>query len=164
MKTIAVDVLDTKSINEAIADIAEYLEEFVEKLNQLLYRLAELAATTAEQEYSKGMHDGNDDVIVTVEPIENGYMVRADGHDVYFLEFGTGTAAGQGYDTSVIEPPVSIKPASWSEQHSKQFSEHGYWRYNGLMYTMTIPTMGMYHGVKEIEAQITQIADEVFGS
>lgn len=165
MSTIAVNLFDTTSINDALRQLKIYAEEFEQKLDRLLERLAELAANTIEEKYSLGAYDGNNDAVVTIEPIENGYMVRVNGDDVYFLEFGTGVAAGQGYDTSVVTPPVSIKPASWSEtQGTGQFAKYGYWHYNGIKYTMTVPTMGMYHGVKAIEAQVTQIAEEVFGS
>ena len=162
---IYLNPLDVQSVQMAFRELQEYLQTFSKKLDELMRRLAEIAMQTAQMSYSIGGIDGNNDVTVTIEPIENGYVVRADGKDVYFLEFGTGLAAGDGYDTSVIEPPVDISPASWSSTYGTgEFARYGAWHHDGVKYTMTVPTMGMYHAVKEVEAQIQRVANEVFES
>ncbi len=163
MTHIHIDIFDVKSIKDAEKELTAYSEEFKKKVDELMSRLSELARATAISRYAEGVMDGNTDVTVSIEPIEHGFVLRADGEDVYFLEFGTGTAAGQGYDTSVIAPPVSIEPWSWAGKDSKT-AERGYWFYDGVKYFMTVPTMGMYHAVKEVETQLQQIANEVFGS
>ena len=91
-------------------------------------------------------------------------MIIAAGDDVYFLEFGTGVAAGSGYDTSVITPPVDITSGSWSrsEQGTGEFARWGSWHHHGEKYTMTIPKKGMYFAVREIERRYKEVADEVF--
>lgn len=163
MATIEINPFDVKTVANAVKTLKKYRAEFEKKVDEFLRRLAEIAAQTARSSYAFGAIDGNDDVTVTIEPIENGYVVRADGEDVYFLEFGTGVAAGQGYDTSIIEPPVSIEPWSWAGKNSKT-AQRGYWFYDGIKYTMTVPRMGMYNAAKEIQSQIKKVANEVFTS
>lgn len=164
MPRITLNVTDLDSIREAARQTRMIAERMEEMAMEICRRLAEIGLYVAELHYAGGSIDGNDDVQVTVEPIENGYKIVASGEDVFFLEFGTGVAAGNGYDTSVIDPPVDISPGSWSKTHKKQFSEKGYWYYNGRKYEMTTPRMGMYHTAKEIETRVKKIAQEVFSS
>lgn len=164
MREIRIDPFDPSSIRGAQRQIEE-LESWLEKKGlEICKRLAEIGLNVAEINYAGGYIDGNDDVDVSVEPMEHGYKIVASGEDVFFVEFGTGVAAGNGYDTSVIDPPVDISPGSWSVTHAKQFSEKGYWYYNGRKYEMTTPRMGMYHAATEVERRLQEVAREVFSS
>lgn len=164
-KEIVADIFDPESLSEAIRFLEDYERWAKEKGNELCRRLADIGANIARIHFDGGYIDGNDDVTVTVIPNNEGYQIIANGESVCFLEFGTGVAAGNGYDTSVIDPPVDISPASWSKtEGSGAFYEHWYWYYNKRRYTMTTPRMGMYHAVREIEQQLPKIAEEVFMS
>ncbi len=163
MTEINANIFSTKSIERAISKLEACGKEFQQKQDILLRRLAELGANTANNHYSSGGIDDNDSVTVTITPIDNGYVISAEGKDVYFLEFGTGLAAGNGYDTSVISPPVDISSGSWSRtKGTGEFERYGSWHHDGRRYTMTVPRMGMYFAVKEIQAQLPSIAKEVF--
>ena len=165
MTTVTINVHDANSVKNAINQIQEYKNWLKRKTNELMRRLAELGAETARNHYASGFIDENEDVVVTIEPTQGGYLITAAGEDVYFLEFGSGVAAGNGYDTSVIEPPVDITPGSWSRTHGTgEFERYGSWHHDGKKYTMTVPRMGMYFGVKEIQMQVPNIATEVFNS
>ena len=163
-KIIEVNPFDIRSIRAAQAEIDRYTQWCIEKANELCRRLAEVGANVAGIHFAGGFIDGNDDVTITINPLNDGYEVVASGQSVCFLEFGTGVAAGNGYDTSVLEPPVDISPGSWSSTQGKgHFSKHGYWfSPEGHYYKMTVPRMGMYHAVQESKRQIEQIAKEVF--
>lgn len=163
-KLIDIDVLDPESIKDAIAFFKDSEKWAKKKADELAKRLAEIGAEEARVHYAwaVGENNGNDDVSVRVEPMENGYKIIASGTDVFFIEFGTGTAAGSGYDKNEIEPPVPVYPASWSRHHAKQFYKNGYWYYGGKRYTKTTPYKGMYYASKKIRTSIKELAKEVF--
>lgn len=159
MSTVEIDLFDESDL----AKMVEIVEDIPAKMNTVAERLAEVIASTASMHYASGLTDENDNVSVSVEPYGDGYIVSANGEDVYFLEFGTGVAAGNGYDESVITPPVSTEPASWSStKGTGEFARYGSWHHNGIKYTMTVPRMGMYFGVREAEMQFSRIVNEVF--
>lgn len=165
LKEITVDPYSPMSIDFAIAEVRRHEKWVKEKSMELCKRLAEIGANVASIHFSSGFLDENDDVTVTVRPINNGYSVVANGQSVCFLEFGTGVAAGNGYDTSEIHPPVPIEPGSWSgTKGTGEFAKYGSWHYNKRKYTMTTPRMGMYHASVETKRVMEKIAQEVFGS
>lgn len=163
-KIVEVNPFDIRSIRAAQAEIDRYTQWCIEKANELCRRLAEVGANVAGIHFAGGFIDENDDVTITINPLNDGYEVLASGQSVCFLEFGTGVAAGNGYDTTDITPPVPITPGSWSSTQGKgHFSKHGFWvSPEGHYYTMTVPRMGMYHALEESKRQLEQIAKEVF--
>lgn len=161
-KTIEIDVFDIKSIKDAVKDLNAFSKRIVEGSREITRRMAEVCADTARAAYGNG-EDGNDSFSVDVYEEKDGHVVSASGQDVYFLEFGAGVAAGSGYDTTVIEPPVDISPGSWSSTRgTKEFSRYGSWHHKGEKYTEIVPRKGMYYGVKAATEQLEQIAEEVF--
>lgn len=159
-KTIIVDVFNIPSIKSAIKELKAY--EIDAKGMEVVKRMAELCAETAKSHYA-GSGDGNDDWRVDIIEERNGYTVSASGEDIYFIEFGAGVAAGEGYDTSVITPPVPISPGSWSETRgTKEFATYGSWHHKKVKYTEIVPRKGMYYGVKEATDKVFDIAEEVF--
>ena len=162
---IVIDPFNPIAVDAAIKEVREHEKWVKKKSMELCKRLAEIGANVASIHFASGFIDGNDDVNVTVEPINNGYAVVARGQSVCFLEFGTGIAAGNGYDTNEITPPVPIEPKSWSNtKGTGEFAKYGSWHYQGEKYTMTVPRMGMYHASVETKRLMEQIAQEVFGS
>ena len=164
-KTIYVDPYDPSSYDAAIREIKAYKEWVKEKSMELCKRLADIGLSVAQIYFIPS--NGNTDVTLSVEPLNNGYMLRADGADVCFMEFGAGVTAGLGYDTSQVTPPVDISPGSWSEAHNGPFFKsggypHGSWYYQGQQMNSIVPQMGMAHAVKEITQRIEQVAQEVF--
>ena len=159
---ISMDLLDQKSVMRAIASLEQYKDSLDERAKELARRLAEIGMQTAQVAYAGAVNEGNADVGVTIEPTEAGYRIIAYGHDVYFVEFGTGVTAGNGYDTSEITPPVDISPGSLSEKRDGPFWRNGYWWYGGKRYIGTRPYMGMYHASKAVQENVERIAREVF--
>lgn len=163
---IKVDVFNPKSIQAAIDAVNAKGKWIDEKCEELSKRLAEIGMREAIVSYEGSFAEGNADVAVRTYKKRKGYVIEAYGEDVFFVEFGTGIAAGNGYDTGEITPPVSIDPGSYSQTlGSKQFTpEHPYWWYAGRRYTGTRPYMGMYHASKAIKQNLEKVAQEVFGS
>lgn len=164
-KTIYVDPYEPSSYDAAIKEIEAYKKWVNEKSMELCKRLADIGLSVAQIYFIPS--NGNTDVTLSVEPLNNGYLLKADGEDVCFMEFGAGVTAGLGYDTSKITPPVSIEPDSWSAAHNGMFHRmggypRGYWFYKKQIYNAIVPQMGMYHAVNEMVQRIEQVATEVF--
>ena len=163
MSDDVLDVLDPRSFDAMISRLKRLQNEAEKGIEKSLDILAEMAVRTADAHYASGFLDENEDVTVTSTPIKSGRTIIADGEDANFLEFGSGVAAGNGYDTSVIDPPVSIEPKSWSStQGTGEFAKYGSWHHNKRKYTMTVPRMGMYFGAKEVETNVYDVIGKVF--
>lgn len=164
MVSKTIDIFDPNGLETLIIELEEMAKKFEEGKEKALSQLEEIAIDTADMHYASGFVDDNADVTVFSKPVKNGRKIIARGKDVCFLEFGTGIAAGNGYDTSVITPPVSIESGSWSESKGTgEFAKYGSWHHAGRKYTMTAPRMGMYFSKVEVERQAPQIAKEVLG-
>ena len=164
-KHIYVDPYDPASYDAAIKEIKDYKKWVHEKTLELCKRLAEIGLSVAQIYFIPSF--GNTDVTLSVTPLNNGYLLRADGEDVCFMEFGAGVTAGLGYDTGKVTPPVDISPGSWSEANNGPFFKsggypNGSWYYQGQQMNAIVPQMGMYHAVNEMVQRIEQVATEVF--
>ena len=157
MKHITLE-LSLESCQKALNELHDYKNELRPKLDEICRRLAEIGAEEARQRFARGDY-GNTDAYVSTTPIDNGWKIVAMGKDVYFIEFGTGFFAHpHGATTS-----VPVYPGSYSEQHAKQFSEYGYWWYEGEKLQGTEAEMPMYFAGEAIRANEERIAREVFG-
>ena len=86
MKTIALH-LSPDSCQQALKDLKAYRKSIEPKLDEICRRLAEIGAQEARVRFARGNY-GNGNVRVWTEPIANGHKIVANGHDVYFIEFG----------------------------------------------------------------------------
>lgn len=161
-RLISIDVFDIASIRNAAREVEDTTKWLEKKSDELCRRLAELGKDVALTAYADADAEANDDVDVEVVKAGKQYILRAFGSQVYFVEFGAGTAAGENYDTSVILPPVDITPGSWSKTHTHEFEKWGTWHHKKVKYEKVVPRKGMYLAVKEIEQNIKTIAEEVF--
>lgn len=162
-KLIQIDIFDIASIRNAAREVEDTTKWIEKKSDELCRRLAELGEDVALTAYADAGAEANDDVDVEVVKSGKQYILRAFGSQVYFVEFGAGTAAGENYDTSVILPPVPITPGSWSKTlGTKEFDRWKTWHHKGIKYDKVVPRKGMYLAVKEIEQNIKTIAEEVF--
>ena len=129
---------------DAIKDAVDYLETYKkwvnQKIDELMVRLAAVGLSTARVYFQQGATEGNEAPETWVEPIENGFKIFAKGHDVFFIEFGAGDAAGNHPDAE--KAPVDTSPGSYSIKNTQE--------------------MPMYHSMREIERNVTKIAKEVF--
>ena len=159
-KTVEIS-LSVASCDKALRDIEKYKKTIVPKLDEICKRLAEIARNVAQEIFNDPYiaHEGNGGVEVTVNKIENGYSIVAQGESVYFVEFGTGDAATSNHGYTVSVP---IYPGSFSEQNAQKYSEYKFWWYNGDKLTETPTYAPMYYAGKAIRENAKRIAEEVF--
>lgn len=158
MKKIAIE-LNAHSINKAIKEIKKLDAEWDRKINEVFRRLAEIGATKASLWFSRAVYTGDNDVSVSVEPIENGYSIIASGEAVLFIEFGSGVTYGYGHPEPMEYGPGTYPgkghwddPNGWYLPKSKG-GEHTYGN---------PPSAAMYRTGKELQQEILRIAREVF--
>lgn len=157
---VDVNIFDYASVQKAKQNMEEFYAELPWKADELCRRLAEIGATTAKVEYAGAYYDGTNDVGVEVEPIKNGYRIRAHGNAVLFIEFGSGTI-GFGHPD-----PGNYGPGTWSDGPNGK----GHWTNpNGWYYAHGQKSMGnppaaaMYHARRDVEEYVYRIAEEIFG-
>ena len=158
MKRIVIDPFSPSSVGAAIIQLVgfqNWLKERVMKLCEIL--ATDYAMYTVADEFGY-TEDGR--VVCEVEEIPHGYVVRAAGEPVFFLEYGTGPSAGSG--PILGEPPVSTEPGSWSALHAGTYQAWldagapGTYRYEHY------PRAGMYYAFRAATQNVQKVAEEVF--
>ena len=89
MKKITVP-LSTSGIERLQKELSDYRQWQKQKAKELAERCAMLGASVAALEFSRAIYTGTKDATVKVVKKGNGYIVRADGKSVLFIEFGSG--------------------------------------------------------------------------
>lgn len=160
MKKITVE-LDAKSINKAIRDIRKLDAEWNRKTNEVIRRLAEIGATKASLGFSRAVYTGDNDVSISVKPIENGYEIIASGEAVLFIEFGSGVTYGYGHPEPMGYGPGTYPgKGHWNDPNGWHLpkSKGGTHTYGNP------PSATMYQTGKELQQEVLRIAQEVFGN
>ena len=168
MKVIEIP-LSVSGCNKALKELEKYRKEIKPKLDMVCKRLAQIGADAANEHYAEAQADsswtGNGDVRAIVLPLEdgNGYKIVASGHDVYFIEFGTGDMAGAFYEGDMSDVSVPVGPGTWSISHAQKYSEQGYWWYKGNKLYETPAYMPMFYAVKAMRERYKEVIEGVFG-
>ncbi len=161
---VDIDLFNPRSIDLANRTLHEEIERFNQKVNEFIQRLAEIGQQAAQGAYGNGGA-----VIVTLEPLENGVAILADGDAVVFLEFGAGDTVNTANRYADVMP-FEISSGSYSRQNVDRwgrpgmYAQYGYWVFGGTRYTEIQPRNGMQHAYDEIMSRIRSAAQEVFGS
>ena len=167
-KTINIDIFDPASIQAAVREIEAYKKWVIEKTNTLAERLAQYGLSRVQVGYASAIYDREKtgrDVTVTVEERGTGqYAIVAGGHDVLFLEFGSGIKYGAGHP---LDSKLGMGPGTYPGQ--THVPEPGYWWYKGedgkRHYSVgNAPSMVMYLTSMELETEVERIAKEVFST
>ena len=159
MPTVDVNIFDYASVSRATRRLDEYYADLIEKANELCRRLAEIGQARATIDFSTAQYDGTNDVRVHVEPIANGYAVRASGNATLFIEFGSGVI-GYGHPE-----PGDYGPGTWSDGPNGRghWEDPDGWYYrHGMKSIGNPPAAAMYHAQQEVLQEVQRIADEVF--
>lgn len=169
-KTITINPLSQKSIENAITQINEYKAKIQEKETQLLSKLAELGCTRARIVFANFIrYDGNNDVTVDFNVDGTKATISAKGEAVAFIEFGAGVYYN-GADSYPLPRPEGIVGIG---QYGKGKGKQKAWGYyqDGIRDKKHLvithgnpPAMGMYQAIVEISEEIGDIAKEVFRS
>lgn len=160
---IVLNPLDPKSVSEALKLVRKYKKDFLEKEQEFVRRLAEIGVRVAGEVYSTADPDGEHQLSVHFEKNGNGYVVRAEGDTIGFLEFGTGIKNREWDNTGMEYTPPAH--GTYGKGHGKQ--PYGWW-FNSQEYGVTMhtygnpPAEGMLSARNEIVQQVTQIAREVW--
>jgi len=160
--------LSVAGCNRALKELEKYQKEIRPKLDMVCKRLAQIGADAANEHYAEANADsdwtGNGGIKAIVLPLEegNGYRILAEGKDVYFIEFGTGSMAGAFYEGDMSGVSVPVGEGTWSISHAQKFSENGYWWYRGNKLYETPAYMPMYYAVKAMRERAKEVVEGVF--
>lgn len=158
---LVINPYDRKSILKAKKKIDAYQNKFKAMETELLERLAFMGATKVSLGFARAIYDEGNDVQVSTLIYGNTAVIKAQGEDVCFIEFGAGVRYGYGYPGERPEGVVGIgeygkgkgkNPKGW--WYSKNGSSHHTYG--------NPPAMVMYNTSTELAEQITEIAREVF--
>jgi hypothetical protein len=154
--TVDVNIFDYASVSRAQRRLDEYFADLIEKANTVCERLATIGAVRASLDFSRAIYNGTNDVEVTVEPIDNGYAIRATGNAVLFIEFGSGASYGYGHpEQEGYGPGTYPGKGHWDDPN-------GWWYGNHEHSYGNPPAAAMYHAKQDVLQEVQRIADEVF--
>ena len=164
-RTITINILDPDSIANAVREIQEYSEWVQRKADALAKRLAAYGLRQVRIGYNAAVYDQDKDIDVSVENRgDNTYAVVAEGHDILFLEFGSGIKYGSGHP---LDSEFGYGPGTYPGQ--THVPDPGYWWYTGKdgeshFSVGNAPSMVMYLTANELRNELVSIAKEVFSS
>lgn len=155
---IDLDPLDPFSVLWAGIKYRRLVAEFNQKVDTFLEEIANLGRDTFD---ALGYTVDGGEITVTVEEIENGYMINAAGKGIVFLEFGAGDTVNSGNKYASLMP-FDVRPGSYSEINDHQYELAGRWVFGGVVYTEIAPRNGMQTAWETIMQNWRDIAERVF--
>lgn len=141
-----------------------WLSLFQRRFQDYLDELMEVGIETASTTYIMADSIGNVEVSVDGEKTDGaGFIIRASGNDVTFLEFGAGVLTDVQRPT--VQASFDISPGSWSasEDGTGEFVRYGSWHFNKVKYFGLVPAAGMQEACNAMEQQSPIIAGRTFG-
>lgn len=96
MRKIQIDVLSSKSIEEAKKEIQRYADDLKRAEKSIESAVADVGMEVAREGFSAAQYAGYNDVSVSVRTEDDETQLAATGEAVAFIEFGTGVVMGQG--------------------------------------------------------------------
>ena len=162
--SIEFDWRSEREIDRAIKDIQAFKEKFLDKEKQLLKGLAEIGLREASVRFTTAMYDGVNDVSVTLNQTNDGYIIVADGKAVAFIEFGAGVYHNTSEPYPNPRPSGIVGIGEYGKGHGKR-KAWGYVDEGGeLVITRGNPAaMPMWYASEEIKSSVLRVAREVFG-
>lgn len=162
--------LSEKSIDSAIKELEAYQKKLKRLAKELCYRLALLGATRATLDFSRAIYMGEKDFSISVDETKDGYVVKANGESVLFLEFGAGIRYGYGHPLATkfkMGPGTYPGKGHWDDPNGwwipknkaeSNTSDRGRHTYGNP------PSMPMFNAAQDMRRNIKAIAEEVFRS
>ena len=158
-KTIVIDGLSQKNINNAIKEVQKYKQWVLQKETELRVRLASVGATVASIQFSRAIYNGTNDISVRVDDTGSVAVIYAEGESVAFIEFGSGDRYGHGHPQAGEH---GMGPGTYPSDKGLWNNPKGWWYGHGQHSYGNPPAMAMYQAVQAMTEQITMIAKEVF--
>lgn len=152
--------VNVRGLDELIDQLDAYSGSLRNRANEICNRLAQYGLVLADASFNGAAYDGAKDVSVTVEPMDNGYRIVADGETVLILEFGAGVTYGYGHPN-----PGPFGPGTYPNAKGHWDSPHGWWIPNGGGHTYgNPPSMTMYNTYRDIQREVERVAREVLSA
>ena len=156
--------LSSSSIQSAMKELKSYRDSIDSKVGKLLERLANIGVKEASVRFTTAIYDGVNDSSVTLETIQDGYCIKAEGRAVAFIEFGAGVYHNPG------EPYPNPRP-NWIVgigEYGKGYGKRQAWGFRDesgeLVITHGNPAaMPMWYASEEMRNTILKTFKEVFG-
>lgn len=154
----------TSNVDKVLKQVRQYRDELQNKMRLFLEKLGEIGVNTANVRFSTARYDGDNDVIVDFQWLdENKLVVSATGNAVTFIEFGSGVMA----DSTDYAMQFGYGPGSWSDNEALGGKHHWQdpkgWYYEHSKKTIgNPPARAMYDAGKEMRNRIAEIAREVW--
>ena len=154
--TVNINIMDTDSVQNGVSDLMDYQQRLADRATEICRRLAEFGRPVAEVGFASVDYDGTKDVKVTVERVENGYAVKADGETVLFLEFGAGATYGYGHPR-----PEQYGPGTYPSDKGHWDDPDGWYWKHGERSKGNAPSEAMFNAERRITDEIVRIVNEV---
>lgn len=156
--------LNASSISDAIRELKAYRDSLEQREKRLLDELAAIGVHEASVRFTTAMYDGVNDSEVTLETIENGYRIVAEGHAVAFIEFGAGVYHNSSEPYPKPRPDGIVGIGEYGHGRGKR-QAWGFKDESGeLVITHGNPAaMPMWYASEEMRNSILKIARRVFG-
>ena len=157
---VELDPFDITSIIEAQRRLHGALEDFDEKVDEFIQRLAEIGQRAAQGAYGNA-------VDVELTPTDGGVILSASGKAVVFFEFGAGTRVSTG-NRFAGKMPFEVSSGSYSRspEGSGEFAAKGKWEFppgSGIMHEYVEPRNGMEKAYEAMLLDIQTVIRAVFG-
>ena len=156
--------LSTRSIAQAIKELKSYRDSLDAKMDKLLEELANIGVKEASIRFTTAIYDGVNDSSVTLETIENGYCIVAEGKAVAFIEFGAGVYHNPSEPYPNPRPDGIVGIGEYGKGMGKR-QAWGFTNESGeLVITHGNPAaMPMWYASEEMRNAILKKFKEVFG-
>ena len=146
--------ISARGISNVIRKLESYRNEFIRKNDELVKRVTELGAETANDAYAGG-------AAVKADTQGNHGTITAEGDGVVFIEFGAGKTTTEN-EFGEAEFPFDISEGSYSRENANMYASLGYWLFGGRRYEYIWPRRGMMNALDTMEREAETIAAEVF--
>ena len=164
VKQVITMKLSSRSIKDAITEMKSFRDSINAKMDKLLEKLAYIGVKEASVRFTTAIYDGVNDSSVTMEPIKDGYCIKAEGRAVAFIEFGAGVYHNPG------EPYPNPRPDGivGIGEYGKGYGKRQAWGFRDdsgeLVITHGTPAaMPLWYASEEMRDAILQTFKEVFG-
>lgn len=177
MKTVRVELTE-ESIDAALEELERFQKWIEEGTKKLLDLMGQKGVEYATIEYAEALYTGTNDVSVSYEMQgDNRVAVRAEGHDVLFIEFGTGIRNPESHpDPVAANYPhgqyghrLGSLPNGW--RYPEEYGEGNAglaWpdeKHPGYLHTFGNPAnASLYNAMTKVEDEFLSIAKEAFGT
>lgn len=177
MKTVHIE-LTPESIDNALAELEKFKKWIEDGTKRLLQLMGERGVEYANIEYGEALYTGTNDVTVSYEMEgDTRVSVKADGHDVLFIEFGTGIRNPESHPDPIASNyphgeyghKLGSRPGGWRYPEEYGAGNAGLaWpdeRHPGYLHTLGNPAnASLYNAETKLKDEFLSIAKEAFGT